>query len=1538
MRRLLVAMLAVSLIGGAVAWSYWSVAPAAGGTGAAAATTVNAGATPTASASGGSVTVSWSATALANGQAVSGYLIRRYDAVTSAQQTILSACTGTVAATTCTENIVPTGSWRYTVTPVIGTSWRGAESALSSVVDIDATPPTNALSLSSVTGGASLTGNTVYYRGAAAGSFRVTNAVIDAHSGPASSTTGNLSGTTTGFTHTGSTVSTPSGGPFVSDVFSWTAATTSSPQVVVTGRDVKGNSAAATLTLANDPTAPTASVDYVNGATTGRSVSVTFSASDSASGVVAGSARLQRAGAPLTNGTCGTFGGFVNIGSAAPTSPYADTNLSAGRCYKYQYVVSDKVGNTQTATSTNVAKVDYATSVSTTPGLLSQWRFGEPVATLTSSDSFTGASGTLLTNRVGEVGAAWAFQGGSGNTETLSSAGRVYRSGSGYTRTYSTATPASANYSVEADLYVTSNLANEMVGVIGRLDVSSTSYYLARWQQADASWRIGKVVNGGAVTYPGYVVNQGPLVPGQAYRVRLEMVGTSLKLYVNGVLTVTATDTAITAPGKAGIIDGSDTATVTKSATTGVHLDNFQVTPPTYPRAADSKGSNPGDYENGPTLGQAGALAGDSNTAARFDGVNDHVQVTNSTGLPAGAGVRSIEAWIKTTSTARQVLFGYGSVATSQQFALWLDAGGGSMTAWGSGTGNDKVFALANPLNDGRWHHVVQTYDGTSLTIYIDGVALPSQQATRNTVMDRYGFGIGAIINPSDGNSGGYFNGWMDEVAFYTSVLSQATVTEHFQLGGAVADQAGPTGGSVDASGLAGTGSRWSTSTTLSLVLAKGTDPSGVAATGAELRRSSAPLTTNGTTEGACGTFTGYAVVASDPPSPATDPVADQACYRYEYQVADGFGNTSVYTSPNIKVDTTPPAPPVLTFSSFINTYWSGTGSTVYYRSGAASGEFQVAATTSDPTSGISVRTFPQLGTGWTAALVGANVKYSWSTPPSAPGTRNVTATNNAGGVSANAPFTPTADGVAPSGGTLSYADGGTSNTTVSVSFTAGTDSESGLGTRLLQRASAPLTGSTCGTFTTFATVTGGTNPGSPFADPVTRNSCYQYRYLVSDNVGNQQAVTSANVVKVWPTYLSSVSTSTSLVNQYRLGEATTSSDSFTGATGALLQNRTGEMAAAWTRHPASSADATITAGGRVRKAGTSTMGALYYASGVPATADYIVETDIYVATNLTNDMAGVVGRLDTTNVNGTYYYARYEQTTQVWILYKVVNGTWTWLGQSATQALTVGSTYRLALDMTGASIRVLVDGVQVVAVTDAGIGAAGRGGLALGFHGASATTVTDTTGMHLDNFRTTPAMVDAKGTNSGDYLSGPVLGVAGAIAGDASTAAQFDGVNDFASVNRQVADDFSIEFWFKSTQGIGTGTQWWQGAGLVDAQITGSANDFGVSLRADGRVVAGVGTPDVSIVSTTGGYNNGAWHHVVFTRTRASGALALYVDGAAAGSATGSTLSLTSASAINFGRLLTGTNYYAGVLDEVAVYNTALTPGAIAAHYGSAQ
>ena len=191
---------------------------------------------------------------------------------------------------------------------------------------------------------------------------------------------------------------------------------------------------------------------------------------------------------------------------------------------------------------------------------------------------------------------------------------------------------------------------------------------------------------------------------------------------------------------------------------------------------------------------------------------------------------------------------------------------------------------------------------------------------------------------------------------------------------------------------------------------------------------------------------------------------------------------------------------------------------------------------------------------------------------------------------------------------------------------------------------------------------------------------------------------------------------------------------------------------------------------------------------------------------------------------------------------------------------------------------------------------------------------------------------VDVLGVNHGSYLYGVTQGVGGAI-DDGTTAAQLDGSDDYVRVNRQIQDDFSIELWLKSTQGLNTSSQWSGNAGLVDADVAGTRDDFGVSLRSDGRITAGVGNPDTTVVSSSSGYNDGNWHHVVFTRTRSTGAIKLYVDGASAGTAVGGTQSLTAATTISFGRAQ-GSGTTRGVLDDVAVYNIALTATDVSDHW----
>jgi hypothetical protein len=150
----------------------------------------------------------------------------------------------------------------------------------------------------------------------------------------------------------------------------------------------------------------------------------------------------------------------------------------------------------------------------------------------------------------------------------------------------------------------------------------------------------------------------------------------------------------------------------------------------------------------------------------------------------------------------------------------------------------------------------------------------------------------------------------------------------------------------------------------------------------------------------------------------------------------------------------------------------------------------------------------------------------------------------------------------------------------------------------------------------------------------------------------------------------------------------------------------------------------------------------------------------------------------------------------------------------------------------------------------------------------------------------------------------------------------------------RLITDDFSLELWYSSGGGHGTNVaQWWQAAGLLDGEVPGTAGDFGTSLDASGQVWAGTGNPDTSIHSQKG-LADGKWHHVVFTRKESTGALTLFVDGVQVSAGRGGSQRLTSAPGLCAGVLQSGRNFLAGSVADVAVYNSALPPATVTAHF----
>jgi hypothetical protein len=222
--------------------------------------------------------------------------------------------------------------------------------------------------------------------------------------------------------------------------------------------------------------------------------------------------------------------------------------------------------------------------------------------------------------------------------------------------------------------------------------------------------------------------------------------------------------------------------------------------------------------------------------------------------------------------------------------------------------------------------------------------------------------------------------------------------------------------------------------------------------------------------------------------------------------------------------DTTPPTNALsLTGASGGGSYLTGSGAayTLYYR-GSVAGSVKLVDAVADAGSGPASATYPALtATGWTHAAQTVTTPpggpyvssaLSWTASPANPAPYVVTGADFAGNT-AGATVTFVSDTTAPTGGSISYTDGYYRTASVPVTVANGTDAGSGVDTSsvVVQRASATLTNGVCGTFGAFTTVTlsGSADTG------VVGGTCYQYRALVSDRVGNQATYTSVNVAKV---------------------------------------------------------------------------------------------------------------------------------------------------------------------------------------------------------------------------------------------------------------------------------------------------------------------------------------------------------------------------------------------------------------------------------------
>ncbi len=203
----------------------------------------------------------------------------------------------------------------------------------------------------------------------------------------------------------------------------------------------------------------------------------------------------------------------------------------------------------------------------------------------------------------------------------------------------------------------------------------------------------------------------------------------------------------------------------------------YRLAEPSGTVMADSSGHGAdGSYSGQETLGGAAALASDPAPSAGYMTCCDGLG-TASPVLPLGGAARTVEAWVNTSSeTADQAVAAYGQVSTDNAFIVSVSA-----QAIGVDGYNDFLqFPTPRPLDDGHWHLITVTYDGTTVNAYLDG-QLVGQPPFAGTLSTLSSAGLSVADFPGYYNA---FDGGLADLAVYPSALTAATVAAHFTASG----------------------------------------------------------------------------------------------------------------------------------------------------------------------------------------------------------------------------------------------------------------------------------------------------------------------------------------------------------------------------------------------------------------------------------------------------------------------------------------------------------------------------------------------------------------------------------------------------------------------------------------------------------------------------------------------------------------------------------------------------------------------------------
>ncbi|MEP7019964.1 MAG: LamG domain-containing protein, partial [Pseudonocardiales bacterium] len=495
-----------------------------------------------------------------------------------------------------------------------------------------------------------------------------------------------------------------------------------------------------------------------------------------------------------------------------PNIGFTDTGLTAGATYKYFVQVSDPFNNSVNSGTASVtisassgASSAYSTGV-TADGATNYWRLGEssgPVAYDWAGYDDLSVNSGVSRNTPGAI---------TGDADTAST---FDGSTSGYAAT-GAPRPGPDVFSEEAWFKTTSTTGGKIVG-FGNQNTGNSSNY-DRHMYMDESGRVYfGVYNNGS-----YTINTGPgLNDGQWHQAVGTLSPSGMTFYVDGKKVGSNGGTTVGQPyngywrvggdspwaGAAYFAGSIDDVAIYPSALTLTQVHKhytdsgrtlvgasapsdaygaavWKDSPDTYWRVDETSGSTAqdssgnsadGQYSGGQTLGVTSPVSGSTGTAVTFDGAGSTLASKNQI---AGPSVYTEELWFKTTTNNGGKLIGFGDQqsgnSSSYDRHVYMETSG--QLTFGAWTGQTNTTTSANAYNDGSWHYLVASQGSDGMNLYVDGQLVGTNAQTGQQPYNGYW----RVGGDTAWNGTTWFDGTIDEVAVYSSVLSPARIAAHY--------------------------------------------------------------------------------------------------------------------------------------------------------------------------------------------------------------------------------------------------------------------------------------------------------------------------------------------------------------------------------------------------------------------------------------------------------------------------------------------------------------------------------------------------------------------------------------------------------------------------------------------------------------------------------------------------------------------------------------------------------------------------------------